>query len=76
MKEESIILTTVADVMKGGGGSNDPSAWEQLTLLLVIAHEKCDSAGGAKAPIFATEQRIKNALLTKKKQKTSCLLLH
>lgn len=49
MKEESIILSVVADVMRGGGGSNDPSACEQLTLLLVIVHEKCDSAGGVKA---------------------------
>lgn len=34
---------------EGGGGSNDLSAWEQLTRLLVIVHEKRDSAAGAKA---------------------------
>lgn len=31
------------------GGLNDPSAWEQLTLFLVIVREKCDSACGGKA---------------------------
>lgn len=56
MKEESIILTAVADVVdvgsgsEGGGGAlNDPSAWEQLTLFLVIVHEECDSVRGGKA---------------------------
>lgn len=57
MKDESIILAAVADVVRkggggggrGGGGLNDPSAWEQLSLFLVIVHEKCDSVRGGKA---------------------------
>lgn len=50
MKEESIILSAVADVVRGEDVQMIPvPAWEQLTLLLVIVREKCDSARGGKA---------------------------
>lgn len=44
----------------GGGGLNDPSAWEQLTLFLVIVREKCDSARGGKALCSGTTTQKKN----------------
>lgn len=75
MKEKSIILTAVADVVdvgggEGGGGGgvgalNDPSAWEQLTLFLVIVHEECDSVRGGKAlRSDAADERKSSATLT------------
>lgn len=51
-----------------GGVLNDPSAWEQLTLFLVIVREKCDSARGGKALCSdATTQKKKQSPLKQQK---------